>query len=231
MHGGSASGVTTLIVAALEDGLGIVALTNVDDKTDILKYLVFKLAQRALGAGNTSSTPPVNNSVTSRSILPRHADAGVIARADSSGTPSYPDPTGTYCSTGYGTLVLCSLGTTIPACKGVQNDIRAVIDSGSVSPNPPDLFTYWGGVWDKHGYFAYTNGSSYSIFTGTIYPQGYGKNSTAFTTLSGPYDTAKFVVENGKVVGFGFNDDVSDLPVKPGGSVKETSQVWFDRKD
>jgi len=119
--------------------------------------------------------------------------------------------------------------TTILACKGVQNDFRAAL--GPFPSNSPDLFTYWGGVWYRHGYFSYENGSSYSIDIGTIYPHGYGKNSTPFTTLGNPFTTAEFVVENGKVVGFGFDDDVSDLPVKPGGSVKETSQVWFDRKD
>jgi hypothetical protein len=112
-----------------------------------------------------------------------------------------------------------------PACEGVQNDVRAL------SPNSPDLFTYWGAVWDKHGYFAYINGSSYTLLIGTIYPQGYGKNSTPFDTL-GSYATAKFAVENGEVVGFGFNDtEIWSLPITPGGSVKETSQVWFDKKD
>jgi hypothetical protein len=83
-------------------------------------------------------------------------------------------------------------------------------------------------VWYKHGYFSYQNGSSYEIDIGTIYPQGYGKNTTPFK-ISGSYSTAKFVVENGVVVGFGFNDSDSVLPVNPAGSVKETSQVWFDR--
>ena len=153
----------------------------------------------------------------------------MVARADGTGAPSYPDPAGTYWSAGYGTLVLCSVHSTSPACEGVQNDVRA--SNGSLSPNSPDLFTYWGAVWDKHGYFAYTNGSSYSLLIGTIYPQGYGKNSTPFDTL-GSYATAKFEVENGEVVGFGFNDtEIWGLPITPGGSVKETSQVWFDKKD
>jgi len=217
-HTGAGPGVSTQIVAALEDGFGIVALTNADEKAESLEKIILGLAQKALGlgVGNSFNTPPANNSVTSRSILPRYA-------------PSYPDPAGTYYSAGYGTLVLCSVHSSSPACNGVQNDVRAA--NGSLSPNSPDLFTYWGAVWDKHGYFAYTNGSSYSLLIGMIYPQGYGKNSTPFGTL-GTYATAKFEVENGEVVGFGFNDtEIYSLPVTPGGSVKETSQVWFDKKD
>lgn len=183
-----------------------------------------------LGAGNPVNNP-TNKPVTSRSILPRHASAGAnraIARRDSTRAPLYPDPAGTYCSPGYGTIVLCSARSTSPACKDIQNDVQAL--NGSLWTNSPDLFTNWGGVWFKHGYFSYTNGTYYEIDIGTIYPQGYGKNTTPFSTL-GDYTTAQFVVENGKVVGFGFNDSDSVFPEKPGGSVKETSQVWFDRKD
>src|SRR6266852_1733531 len=155
MHGGSASGVSTLIAAALEDGVGIVALTNVDNQPTFLQTIVLALAQKALGAGDPFNISPANNSVTSRSISPRHASPGVIARADDTGAPSYPDPSGTYCSAGYGTIVLCSLRSTSTACEGVLNDVRAAIDV--ISPNLPDLFTYWGGVWDKHLQFVYTN--------------------------------------------------------------------------
>ncbi|KAI0286671.1 beta-lactamase/transpeptidase-like protein [Russula aff. rugulosa BPL654] len=229
-HTGAGPGVSTQIAAALEDGFGIVALVNADAKADAIQEIVLGLAQQALGLGYKPPAP-ANNSVTSRSISPRHVSAGVTARVDRRGAPSYPqypDPAGTYSSAGYGTLVLCSARTSIPACKNIQNDVRAL--NGSLWPKSPDLFTDWGAVWYKHGYFSYTNGSSYEIDIGTIYPQGYGKNTTPFA-LTGEYTTAEFVVEDGQVIGFGFNDSASVLPVNPAGSVKETSQVWFDRTD
>jgi len=65
------------------------------------------------------------------------------------------------------------------------------------------------------------------ISAGSIYPQGYGKNTTAFSTL-GPIATAEFVVENEKVVGFGWDNIGDDGDVKQSGSaVEETSEVWF----
>ena len=75
-----------------------------------------------------------------------------------------------------------------------------------------------------HICFTYANAGQYLINIGWIYPEGYGKNSTAFSTL-GPAATAEFVVENERVVGFRW-DDISDC-VKREGPVKETSDVWF----
>lgn len=203
-------------------------LVNADNKADPIEEIVLGLTKLVLGLGN-AVTPPAKKSVTSRrSILPRQASAGVTARRDGTGVPSYSDPAGTYYSPGYGTLVLCSARSSSPACKTIQNSVRAI--NGSLLLDSPDLFTDWEAVWYKHGYFSYTNGSNYELDIGTIYPQGYGKNSTPFATL-GNYTTVEFVVENGMVVGFGFNVSDSVFPVKPGASVKEASQVWFDRED
>jgi hypothetical protein len=69
------------------------------------------------------------------------------------------------------------------------------------------------------------------ISTGTIYPEGYGKNTTPFSTLV-PTTTAQFVVENGAVLGFGFDEtDDSDVTYcDKTGSVEEAFQVWFAKQ-
>jgi hypothetical protein len=212
--------VSTIVAAALEDGIGIVVLVNADTKGLALEKIIVGVAEKAFGAGNSSNSPPANDSITSRSILPRHS--GVTARADSAGTPPYPDLAGTYHSTGYGTVVLCSVESSSPSCQSVLDDFHAVNES--ISLNSTDLFASFNTLWSKHAHFTYTNASKYLISLGTIYPEGYGKNSTPFSTLA-PLTIAQFVVENGNAVGFGFNDSVSDLT--HGGSVEETSQVWF----
>jgi hypothetical protein len=221
LHDGGAPGVSTFVVAAPEDGIGIVVLVNADAKGLSLEEIILGVAEKVFGAGNSSNFPPADNSITSRSILPRHS--GVTARADSAGTPPYLDLAGAYHSTGYGTFDLCSVHSTSPSCQSVLDDFRAV--TKSISPNSTDLFSSFNTLWSSHAHFTHTNASKYLISLGTIYPEGYGKNSTPFSTLA-PATTAQFVVENGKVVGFGFNDsDTSDLT--HGGSVEETSQVWF----
>ena len=217
---------STVIAAALEDGIGIVVLANADTKGSSLERIILGVADKVFGAGNSSNFTPANDSITSRSILPRDSDSSVTTRADSAGTLPSLDLAGTYHSTGYGTVDLCSVNSSSPSCQSVLDDFRAV--NGSISPNSTDLFASFDTVWSSHIHLTHADASRYLISLGTIYPEGYGKNTTPFSTLE-PISTAEFVVENGKVVGFGFNDsDTSDLT--RGTSVEETSQVWYDKE-
>ena len=213
---------TTVIVAAPEDGIGIIVLVNAESKGTAVSDIIQKAAEIAFSSTNSSSAPPTSPSTVSRSILPRDAQrAGLAAHGDSSGTPPYLDVAGSYYSSGYGALELCNVNSSSSSCESVLDDFRAV----NKSLSPTDLFVSWSSPWIAHGQFTYTNGTQYVISLGTIYPEGYGKNSTPFSTLA-PTTVAQFVVENESVIGFGFNDSaVSDLT--QGGSVEETSQVWF----
>jgi hypothetical protein len=218
--------VSTIVAAAAEDGTGIVALTNADTKADPILNIILEAAEKAFGSRNSSSpasSPPATNTVTRHSnlLLPRHG--GVTPRAED------VDLTGTYYNAGYGTGVLCSVHSTSPSCKSVLDAFRS-FDPSSLSPKSTstDLFASWVTQFSTHIRFACTNSSNYLISAGTIYPQGYGKNTTAFSTLV-PIATAEFVVKNGKVVGFGWNNIIDEASggVKRSGSVEETSEVWF----
>jgi hypothetical protein len=219
--------VSTIVAAALEDGIGIVALTNADTKADPILDIVLNAAEKAFGSRNSSSpssSPPTTTTVTRRSNLlsPRHA--GVAPRADDA------DLTGTYYNAGYGTGMLCSAHSTSPSCKSVLDAFRS-IDPSSLSPKSTstDLFASWVTLFSTHIRFTHTNDSNYLISAGSIYPQGYGKNTTAFSTLV-PVATAEFVVQNGKAVGLGWNNIIDDGGVKRSGSVEETSEVWFAKQ-
>ena len=221
---------TSLIVAAVEDGVGVVVLVNADSKDESALNIVLKAAEIAFGSTNTSSspppatssaTPPALPSTIPRSTLPRHA--GVAARAFSPGTPPSLDLAGTYYSTGYGAIVLCNMQSSGPSCESVLDDFRAF--NKSLSSDSTDLFASYDSPWTSHVQLTYTNASQYLMYLGTVYPEGYGKNSTPFSTLE-PTTIVQFVVENEEVVGFGLNDTV-DSDLTHGGSVEETSQVWF----
>lgn len=213
---------STLIVAALEDGIGIVVLGNADGKGLSLEKIILRVAEKAFGTGNSSNFPPDDDSITSRSILRRDSTI-MTTREDSAGTSSCLDLTGTYYSTGYGTVVLCGVHSSSPSCQSVLDDFRAL--NKSISPNSTDLFASFNTLYTKHALFTHANASRYLISLGTIYPEGYGKNSTPFSTLA-PATTVQFEVVNGEIAGFGFN--VSDTSyLTRGGSVEETSQVWF----
>jgi hypothetical protein len=214
--------VTSAVVAALEDGIGIVVLVNADAKDEPIIDIILKVAEKAFGSANTSSSPPATQTTfPRRSTQPRHT--GLTAQGDSTGTSSL-DLSGTYYNPGYGEIVFCSVHSTSPSCESVLDDFRAV--NKSLSPNSTDLFAYWRTVWATHVQLTHRNATQYVISTGTVYPDGYGRNSTPFSTLS-PATIGQFVVENERVVGFGFNEtDDSDV-THNGQSVEDTSQVWF----
>jgi hypothetical protein len=218
--------VSTAIGAALEDGIGIIVLTNADSKAEPISDIILKAAEKAFGSGNSSSSSPANHSTTviRRSNLPVPRHAGVTARVDD-GSP-HVDLTGTYYNAGYGTGVFCSVHSSSPSCESVLDAFRSIDPSLSPNSTSPDLFASWVTLLSTHVRFTYTNDSQYLISIGSIYPQGYGKNSTPFSTLD-PAAMAEFVVENEKVVGFGWNNIGDDGDVKQSGSVEEISEVWF----
>ena len=222
-HIGDAPGSTTYIAAALEDRIGIIVLANADSKEAAMYDIADAAGAIAYGYGDSSSPQTNQSTVSRRSNLPRQA--GLTARGYDGGAPAPPDVdllTGTYYNAGYGTGELCSVRSSSPSCKSVLDAFHAI--DPSLSPNSPDLFASWITLLSTHVRFAYTNGSQYLIYIGSIYPQGYGKNITPFSTLDSGA-TAEFVEEHGKVVGFGWNDISDD--VKRAGSVEETSDVWF----
>jgi hypothetical protein len=218
--------VSTAIGAALEDGIGIVVLTNADSKAEPISNIILEVAEKAFGSGNPSSPSPANQSTTAtrRSNLPVPRHAGVAARVDD-GHPQV-DLTGTYYNAGYGTGVLCSVHSSSPSCESVLDAFRSIDPSLSPNSTSTDLFASWVTLFSTHVRFTYTNDSQYLISIGSIYPQGYGKNYTPFSTLA-PGAMAEFVVEDEKVVGFGWNDIGDDDDVKRNGSVEKASDVWF----
>ncbi len=209
---------STAIGAALEDGIGIIVLTNADSKDEPIGNIILKDAEKAFGTENSSSSSSATAARRSNLPVPRYA--GVTARVD--GGPPQVDLTGTYYNAGYGTGVLCSVHSYSPSCGSVLDAFRSIDPSLSTST---DLFASWVTPLSSHVRFTYTNDSQYLISIGSIYPQGYGKNSTPFSTLA-PVAIVKFVVEYEKVVGFGWYTIGDDL-VNRAGSVQETSEVWF----
>jgi hypothetical protein len=213
--------VSSAVVAALEDGIGIVVLANADSKGTPIFDIILKVAEKVFGTVDSPSTPAKQSTISRRSTLPRHA--GVTAREESART-SYIDLAGTYYSPGYGALVLCNVHSTSPSCESVLDDFRAV--NKSLSPNSTDLFASWRRVWATHIQFTHTSASQYLVSLGSIYPEGYGKNSTPFSTIV-PVTIGRFVVEDERVVGFGFNETADSDVTHSSQSVEETSQVWF----
>jgi hypothetical protein len=198
-------------------------LANADSEGDFIINVTRIIAEKAFGSGDSSSSPPTNQSTTvsRRSNLPRHA---CMTTREDVGTLEV-DLTGTYYNAGYGTGELCSVHSSSPSCESVLDAFRSIDPSLSPNSTSTDLFASWVTIFSTHMRFTYTKDGQYSISIGPIYPQGYGENSTAFSTLA-PFATAEFVVENEDVVGFGLNI-IGDDGDAQSGSVEETAEVWF----
>ncbi|KAI0296713.1 beta-lactamase/transpeptidase-like protein [Russula brevipes] len=100
------------------------------------------------------------------------------------------------------------------------SDFRSV--DKSLSPNSTDLLIAWDSVFVSHIRLTHANGTLFLASAGMIYPGGYGKNSTPFSTLESADWVVDFVVEKGCIVGFGVLHDLEQAV-----SVEEASDVWF----
>jgi hypothetical protein len=213
--------VSAVIAAALEDGVGVIMLANADDKQSYLTDIIGWVAEKAFST-ETSSSPSANTSTLfSRTNLRRRS--GMSPREENTTPLGDLDLAGTYHNAGYGTAELCSVHSSSSSCQSVLADFRSV--DKSLSPNSTDLFISWITTWTSHVRFIHANGTQFIISSGTIYPEGYGKNTTAFSTLESG-GQATFVVENKSVVGFGISG-ISG--VEHAGPVEEASDVWFDK--
>jgi hypothetical protein len=213
--------VSTSVTAALEDGIGVIVLLNADDESQqpaIYNITLLALA-KAFGLEATSGSSPANTSTFSSSNQQRRASISALqSRASSS---PYLDLAGTYYNAGYGTWVLCSVHSTSSSCQSLLDDFRSV--DNSISPNSSDLFVSWETVISSQLRFTYTNDSQFTLSGGTIYPEGYGKDSTPFAQFI-PMGQATFVVEDATIAGFGISG-ISGVERK--GPVEKASDVWF----
>ena len=223
MHEGAAPGVSAVVAAALDDGLAVVALANADARQPSLIDIALLVAEKAfgLGTGIPSSSPSAITSTLRRTTSNARRGAGVSSRADGTAAPHYDaDLAGTYYNSGYGTAVLCGVHSS-SSCQSILDDFRSV--DQSLSANSTDLFVSWKTTWSSYLRFTHTIGSQYMVYSGLIYPEGYGRNSTPFLTQT-TIGVATFVVENKSAVGFGITG-ISG--VNRSGSVEEASDVWF----
>jgi hypothetical protein len=212
--------VSSSIALSLSDGIGVIALANADGKNKVLEDIIAAVALKVFNITSSVSQP---DEPSSASPTKREWHAGLTARANATSALSPLDLGGTYFNAGYGLTVLCSVVSSSPTCQSVLADFHSV--DPSLSSNSTDLFASWNGVFSKHIRFTQSDASQYSylISVGTIYPHGYGKNSTAFSTLS-EFAAAEFVVDNNTVVGFGVNDIGAEVSV---GQLEKESEVWF----
>jgi len=137
---------------------------------------------------------------------------------------------GTYTNPGYGTFTFCDPSSSSLYCQQVITDFAIVDAAQPNAPSSPQLLTAWPRFWGSHTRAVHQSGNKFLFYCTTLFPEGYGRDSTPFEmeTLRA---TAEFVVEDGKVVGFGLFDMVGQVTERERThtTVKNRADVWFDQ--
>lgn len=197
---------STAITIPVIDGVGVVTLANADAKHLALHEITLVILKKL--AGYTDESMPANlsalslrrfQSATSGSRRPR--EEGLSATNEL--LPRRLDLTGAYDGNGYGTFTLCDASSQSDECRLVLDDFR--LADGPSTGDPNRLFGAWPCVWTSHTRFIPTSAlRRYLVDFGTLYPTGYGRNTTPFAHWMGPV-IADFVVDDGIVRGVGFS--------------------------
>ncbi|KAH8991103.1 beta-lactamase/transpeptidase-like protein [Lactarius hatsudake] len=183
-HGGAAPGVSADIVIPVFDGVGVVSLANADGKQSALHDINLTVLRKLASNTNVSIPDDLSAQASTRSLS---ATSG-LRRAHGEGpsaTHELPrlDLTGTYDDDGYGTFTLCDASSLSDECRSVLDDFRLA--------DEPSM----GG--DLNGLFARFNPTNttgrYLVDFGSLYPMGYGRNTTPFAHWMGSA-AADFVI-------------------------------------
>ncbi|KAH9051493.1 beta-lactamase/transpeptidase-like protein, partial [Lactarius vividus] len=223
-HNGGAPGVSADITIPVFDDIGIVTLANADAKQSALHDVTVVVLRKLALVGCADESMPVNLSAhASTRFHPVASSLRGAREEDPTTTHDAPllDLTGTYEDAGYGTFTLCDASSRSDECRSVLDDFRLVDESSA--DDPKTLFGSWPSVWTSHARLSPTNTTGrYLLDVGSLYPTGYGKNTTPFAVWT-DRALADFVVEDGVVRGLGFGGREGY------GSVEENFDVWFSK--
>jgi hypothetical protein len=152
--------------------------------------------------------------------------------------------TGTYTNPGYGSVTLCDSSNSPNSsyCAQVLSDF-AIVDSNnpyqvtSHIRTKPQLFAKWSRLWSTHVRLVHVSdsesGHEFNVQPTALFTEGFGADKTPFETFENGEGgaPAKFVVEDGKVLGLGVFGSVGDLTKRRGNTVQGQAEVWFDKID
>ncbi|KAI0669584.1 hypothetical protein C8Q78DRAFT_187113 [Trametes maxima] len=158
---------------------------------------------------------------------------------DPSSKPTHGQPpslnleayTGSYTSRGHGTVTLCSPQSASHYCTGVLADFSALDD---LKDSPSGLYSAFKSVLSTHMRLRHRSGDTFTGEFTTLYPHGYGRNTTAFETFEtgDAESTVVFSVEDSKVIGFSLIIDEAAVAARQKRTdepIKETADAWFEK--
>jgi hypothetical protein len=220
-HGGSLPGVSSLITVLPDDDTAIIQLANSDSKGALNSELSDQIMASLFGIHTDVS----HTTRTNEAVLP-------MGTHDDGGEAEIPIDAfaGIYFDRGYGTLSLCAPSSTTLACRSLLGRFKEV--GGAFSPRA--LYASTNSFWVSHIRFPHTDNTTFNFVPTTLFPNGYGANTTSFELAedAGPLSRAVFVRDqHGRVKGFGLFGQAGKVldRERREGTVQEQAEVWFQR--
>ena len=145
------------------------------------------------------------------------------------------DISGTYTNPGYGTLTFCGPNSTSFYCSKVHANFTTVDEARDNVNHSIELLAAWPRFWSSHVRMRYLGGTLFSVHMTSLFPNGYGKDSTPFeiAEIGMSPITAEFVIDEGKLVsGFGMTtltESRTGRRARLDRTVKDSAEIWFDR--
>lgn len=241
-HTGGLPGISTLVALLPDDGLGLVALANADEKAAAERILMERILDDMIDFPEGSRATFVDAERYTKLELGGSTSKEVRGAALCSSAGSAPSPAelepyaGTYGNEGYGAITLCAPSSDSFYCNDVFGDFAPFRPDPAVSS--PMLLAAYPRVWTTHVRMIPCDGETFDLGFTALFPHGYGRNTSAFETFeTGDAEgQAVFVVEekNGKktVKGFGLlidQDAVAERKRMIGTSVEQYADAWFEK--
>ena len=227
-HSGAIPGFSLLVAFLPHDNLGVVMLTNIDEKLDDTLNILYRVIDEALGLAPKPAHH--DTSEPSPSALPENIVEPLPLTVD-----AYA---GAYHDAAYGSITLCA--PTSPSQS--EHCTRILDDFSSLGPlSNATLYAAWPRVWSTHMRLQHAHGASFAVTAPAIFSKGYGRNTTAFEFYDSQNSVgrAEFVVQDGEVVGFALIMEEQAARARmeraartgAGGGTREVGDAWFERSD
>ncbi|KAI0695190.1 beta-lactamase/transpeptidase-like protein [Cerioporus squamosus] len=241
-HFGAIPGFSLLVAFLPADNLGAVllahyhCLANMDEKQDDNMRILYRVIDEALGLSRDEESVvprvwPWPQATHTGAGLKHEAEAMMTVEAYPHGLEAYA---GTYKNTAYGELTLCAPSSTSEYCSQVLADFAAVDVAQNIPPPAHGLSAAWNRVWSSHVRLRHTGGNSFAVTFPRLFPQGFGRNTTAFEFWDSQISVgrAEFVVEDRGIVGFALVTEEQAAAARAkrtGGSPRDIGDAWFER--
>ena len=227
-HDGGIPGFVAELMILPGDNLAIIALLNTD--APIQDVLPLAIISSVLELNTTSTSSPQTGAVSRRTLSARATSPAENCTKSSLALEKFA---GRYTSPAYGNLTFCAPTSTNTSQSAYCNSTLS--DFASLAPLDPNTLYAVTNRLATHVSMQRTCAGSDNAFVvsfQSIYPNGYGRNTTAFTESFAsviPDTHVECVAENGRVTGCGWLDlEVS--PIKLVGTAQERAQIWWTKQ-